>query len=236
VDDWKLEPARDLGMPLGKRLKSLRRESGLIASAGHQIWWSLVRASMKVYHRLEVRGKASIPRAPPFILVANHESHLDALVLASALPWRLRDRVFPIAAGDTFFETPVLTAFAAMALNALPMWRRNCGPHALEELRRRLIEEPCAYILFPEGTRSRDGTMASFKPGLGMLVAGTAVPVVPCRLEGPFEACPPHARLPRPRKITLAVGEPLRFAATPNDRAGWKEVAARCEEAVRGLG
>jgi len=223
-------------MPLGKRLKSLRRESGLLSSAVHQVWWGLVRSSLAVYHRLKVRGRENIPREPPFILVSNHESHLDALVLAGVLPWRIRDRIFPIAAGDTFFETPVLTAFAAVALNALPMWRKSCGPHALEELRKRLLEEPCSYILFPEGTRSRDGEIHSFKPGVGMIVAGTDVPVVPCRLEGPFEACPPYARVPRPRKITLSIGAPLRFATTPNERAGWKEVAARLEEAVRALG
>jgi 1-acyl-sn-glycerol-3-phosphate acyltransferase len=236
VDDWKLEPAHDHGLPLGKRLKSLRRENGLVSSAAHQAWWTLVRAFLAVYHRFEVRGRENIPREPPFIIVANHESHLDALALASVLPWRIRDRVFPIAAGDTFFETPVLTAFAAFAMNALPMWRRNCGPHALEELRKRLLEEPCAYILFPEGTRSRDGEIHSFKPGIGMIVAGTDVPVVPCRLEGPFEACPPDSRVPRPRKLTLSIGTPLRFAATPAERAGWKEVAERLEEAVRGLG
>lgn len=233
--DWDLRPARDLGLRPGERHRSLRRESGLVSTGLHLAWWAAVGGYLKAWHRLTVDGREHIPRRPPFVLVANHSSHLDALVLASPLPWRLRDRIFPIAAGDVFFETPLLSAFSAGMLNALPMWRKRCGPHALAELRGRLLDEPCAYILFPEGARSRDGRMLPFKPGLGMLVAGTDVPVVPCRLEGCFEALLPGRRWPRPRRLRLRVGEPLTFADVPNDRAGWLHVAAETERRVNAL-
>ncbi len=235
MEDWELRPARDLGLPAGQRLRSLRRESGLLSTGLHLAWWAAVRGYLAAWHRLTVHGRENIPAEPPFLLVANHASHLDALVLASPLPWRLRDRIFPIAAGDVFFETPVLTAFAAGMLNALPMWRRKCGPHALQELRQRLLEEPCAYILFPEGARSRDGAMLPFKPGLGMLVAGTAVPVVPCHLAGCFEALHPEHKWPRPRPIRLHVGKPLVFAGVENNRAGWLRIIQETEAEVRRL-
>lgn len=235
MDDWKLEPARDLGLPPGDRLKSLRRESGLVSTGLHLAWWAGVRAYLATWHRLTIEGRERLPKKPPFVLVANHTSHLDAMVLAAPLPWRERDRIFPIAAGDVFFQTPLASAFAAGMLNALPMWRKKCGPHALDELRRRLVDEPCAYILFPEGTRSRDGAMTAFKPGLGMLVAGADVPVVPCRLEGCYDALRPEHRVPRPRRIRLRVGEPLNFASTPNSREGWVQVACETEAAVRAL-
>jgi 1-acyl-sn-glycerol-3-phosphate acyltransferase len=235
MEDWKLRPARDHGLPAGERLRSLRRESLLMESLVQRAWWRLVRGYLALVHRLDVRGAEQVPREPPFVLVANHTSHLDALVLASVLSWRLRDRVFPIAAGDTFFETPVATAFAAFALNALPLWRKSCGTHALAELRARLLEEPCVYVLFPEGTRSRDGVMATFKPGLGMLVAGTPAAIVPCHLQGTFAALPPDRRWPRPGRIGLRIGAPLRFRETSDDRAGWKEVAHQAEAAVRAL-
>lgn len=70
------------------------------------------------------------------------------------------------------------------------MWRKNCGPHALTDLRRKLDEEKCIYIIFPEGSRSRDGQMARFKHGLGMLAAETLAPVVPCFIAGTFDALP----------------------------------------------
>jgi 1-acyl-sn-glycerol-3-phosphate acyltransferase len=235
MQKWDLKPARDLGMPPGERLRSLQRENGLISTGLHLGWWFLVRGYLAVWHRLAISGQENIPAQPPFLLVANHTSHLDALVLASPLPWRLRDRIFPIAAGDVFFQTPLVSAFAAGMLNALPMWRKKCGPHALGQLRQRLLEEPCAYILFPEGTRSRDGKLSSFKPGLGMLVADTAVPVVPCYLDGCFKALTANQRCPRPRRICLRIGEPLTFAPVANNREGWLHIAAATEERVKAL-
>ena len=235
MDEWKIQPARDLGLSSTDRLRSLRRESGLVQSGLHQLWWAAVRGHLAVCHRLEVHGRIHLPPQPPFVLVANHSSHLDALVLSSILSWRWRDRIFPIAAGDTFFETPVQTFFSALAMNALPMWRRKCGSHALEELRRKLVEDSGIYILFPEGTRSRNGEPGQFKPGLGMLVAGSNVPVVPARLGGAFEAWPAGQRLPRPGRIRVDIGPPLDFSSAPNTREGWSQVASRTEEAVRCL-
>jgi 1-acyl-sn-glycerol-3-phosphate acyltransferase len=236
MEEWKFEPAKDLGLPLSDRLKSLRRESGLVGTLFHLLWWSFIRCYLFLFHRLKVEGRENLPQEAPFVLVANHASHLDVLALAAPCPHRLRDRLFPIAAGDAFFEKVPVAAFAAYALNALPLWRKNCDPRDLEELRRRLVEEPCGYVLFPEGTRSRTGEMARFRRGIGALVASTLVPVVPCYLRGAFEAFPAHHRLPRPRRLTLTVGAPLRFPSVPNDKDGWAEVAARVETEVRRLG
>jgi 1-acyl-sn-glycerol-3-phosphate acyltransferase len=232
---WKLEPARDLGLPFSERLRSHCREPGLVETAVHLLWWGLVRGYLAAGHRLTVVGREHIPKKPPFVLVANHTSHLDALALAAPLPWRLRDRIFPIAAGDTFFQTSARAVFAAGLLNALPMWRMKCGPQALKALRQRLLEDPCIYILFPEGTRSRDGALRRFKPGLGMLVAGTDVPIVPCCLQGTYQSLPPNRSWPRFKRITLRVGQPLLFPEASNERSGWETIAAETEAAVRGL-
>jgi len=233
MDDWTYEPARDHGMALGDRLRSHKRESGLIESVGHMAWWAAIRGYLRAYHRLHVEGMQHIPNAPPFVLVSNHASHLDALILASRLSWRLRDDVYPIAAGDTFFETPVAAAFAAIALNALPMWRkRGGGRHALEELRGRLLGEKCVYVLFPEGTRSRDGAIGAFKAGIGMVIAQTDIPVIPCRLRGAFESLPPDRRWPRPRKIHLNIGAAMSCAAICSDRDGWQQIAESLRRAV----
>jgi 1-acyl-sn-glycerol-3-phosphate acyltransferase len=236
VEPWTFKPASDIELSPIERARSLRRESGLFSTAVHLVWQFSTKAFFKLYHRLSVTTERSFPTEPPFVMIANHTSHLDALVLAAALPYRLCDCVFPVAAGDVFFDTPVTSLFSATLLNALPMWRKNCGSHALAELKKRLIEEPCGLILFPEGTRSRDGLLGLFKPGLGMLTAGTAVPVIPCHVSGAFHAFPPAARWPRPRKILLRIGEPLVFDSVPNRRAGWEEISARTEEAVRRLG
>jgi len=235
VDEWQYRPAGDLHLKPGESLRSLRREGGLISGITQTAWRALVRLYLRGYHRLRIEGAENLPAEPPFVMIGNHTSHLDALVLASAMPWRLRRFVFPIAAGDVFFETPGAALFSAMMLNALPMWRKRCGSHAMQELRDRLISGPSIYILFPEGTRSRDGSLGRFKPGLGMIVAGAPAPVVPCHLEGAFAASPPGARVPRPLPLRLRIGAPLAFGDLPNDRSGWQEIATRLETAVAGL-
>ncbi len=233
--EWSYAPAKDHGLSELERARSYRREAGLVSTMGHQAWWACVKAYLGVYHRLEVRGAEHIPKEPPFVLVANHASHLDALVLAAVLPMRLRDRVFPVAAADVFFESVPVTLFASLMLNALPMHRANRGRHALKELRERLIGEPCAFILFPEGARSRTGEMLPVKSGIGMIVAETSVPVVPCWLEGCFEAMRPNQKLPRPRRIRVHVGSAERFADVSNGREGWDRVSAVLEARIRGL-
>lgn len=236
MESWKLEPARDHGLTFRQRMGSLRRESGLVATATHWAWWSAVRAYLAACHRLEIRGREHLPSKLPFVLVANHSSHLDALTLAAPLSWRIRDRVFPIAAGDTFFENLPTAVFASLAVNALPLWRERCSLKDVKALRRRLIEEPCGFVIFPEGTRTRTGEMAPFKRGIGVITAGTDVPVIPCHLHGAFEALPPGRTIPRLLRIALAVGEPLTFSTVPNDVEGWTRIARDVEAAVRRLG
>src|SRR5262249_17175442 len=100
---------------------------------------------------------------------------------------------------------------------------------------RRLVEEPCAFILFPEGARSRDGQMLPFKAGIGMLLAETDVPVVPCYLDGTFEACPANRTVPLRLPIRMCAGPPLNFADVPDKKQGWQEITDRLEVAVRQL-
>jgi 1-acyl-sn-glycerol-3-phosphate acyltransferase len=168
------------------------------------------------------------------VLVANHASHLDALLLAAVLPPHWRRRVFPIAAADTFFTRLTPPAFAGRMMNALPLAR---GPrrHAIQQLRLRLLRDRCAYMFFPEGTRSRTGHMAPFHVGIGMLVANTRTPVIPCHLGGTFHAWPPGTYIPRRGKLSVRFGRPHIFPTTQATRTGWQEVAEKLETAVGAL-
>jgi 1-acyl-sn-glycerol-3-phosphate acyltransferase len=235
MERWQYKPAADLGLSGRARLTSLKRETGLLGLAARYLWRGALWLYFRLWHRLRIDGAENLPGEAPFIVIANHTSHLDALALSIALPPRFADCIFPLAAGDTFFTGTGSSTFAAIALNALPIWRRKTRPEHLATLRDRLNEQACIYILFPEGTRSRDGAMATFKPGLGCLVAGTSIPVVPCHIDGAFAAFPAHARFPRAGRLAVRIGAPLHFADAANDRAGWHAIAARAETAVRGL-
>ena len=228
-----MRPARDHGLSFRERLRSVARESGLVTTGIRQAWWWLIRCHFAVWNRLTIHHADNLPRTFPFVLVANHSSHLDALVLTAALPWWLRAGTCPLAAGDVFFESPFVGVFAAGLLNALPVWRKKKADRSFLAFRRRLLEGSCGYVLFPEGARSRDGRMTAFKPGVGMLVAGTPVPVIPCYLDGCHDALPPGAKIPRRRRIELHIDRPLRFDELGNDRAGWETAASALEQAVR---
>jgi 1-acyl-sn-glycerol-3-phosphate acyltransferase len=225
--EWKLRPARDIGLAPGERLRSLGRERGLVGLAVNAGWRALLRGWLEVAHRLAVTGREHLP-APPFVLIANHTSHLDALVLAASLQGTAARRAHALAAGEVFFGSEAGAFFAAYAINALPVWRGKTSRGDIAMLRERLVEDRLVYILFPEGTRSRTGEMAPFQPGLATLVAGTGVPVVPCWIEGAFACWPAQRSWPRPGKVSLRIGAPLAFDAT----AGRAAITGACQAAL----
>ena len=235
MKQWNLEPAHDHGLSPVGRLQSVDRESGLIETVSHAVWWRMVKIYLRLAHRVRVEGIEHLPAQPPFVLISNHQSHLDALVLIAQLPWRQRFRAHPLAAADTFFDTPVMSALSAATINALPVNRGRAGAHSLDHLRNRLTVERCIYVLFPEGTRTRDGSIGPFKAGVGMLLAGTTVPAVPCHIDGAFQALPADRRLPRFTPIRVHIGPAIDFQTVSNDRHGWTHVAGELESRVRDL-
>lgn len=232
---WEYQPASDHGLAPHERFRSVRREPGLLSWTGHALASLGLRGYLGAYHRLRVEGRERLPVKPPFVVIANHASHLDALILAAALPRTARACAYPVAAGDVFFTTVATSVLSGIFINALPLWRKKAAGHALDELRARLAERTSGLILFPEGARTRDGAMMAFKPGVGMLTCGTDVPVVPCYLAGAFEAMKPGHLVPRPKKIVVRVGKPLTFADLPNAREGWNAAAQRLRESVVAL-
>ncbi len=229
---WKYEAAHDLALPPRERMQSIRREKGMTTSISHALFMAGMWTYFRLYHRHTVIGREKLPTKTPFILCSNHTSHADSMALACALPPAVRLETYMVAAGDVFFSGPVMTAVSATLINALPLWRKKVTTHALEELRDRLVKGHNGLIIFPEGARSRDGKPGRFKPGIGMIVAGTDIPVYPCHIQGSFEVLPPGKSVPRPKKITVRVGDPLRFEKVANDRHGWEEVAAEIRAAI----
>ncbi len=166
MDDFHLRPAEHLGLKVWERLSSVRRESGPFLTAVHTGWALLARTYFSLWHRLHVVGKEHLPTQFPFVICSNHSSHLDALALVAPLRFGLRAKTFALAAGDTFFESALTTAFAAGFINALPIWRKKRTPQALKELREKLVNTPCGYVVFPEGGRTEFGKQRQRPAGL----------------------------------------------------------------------
>lgn len=226
MNRWQYSAAHDLGLEAKQRYCNPHRENDFTENLMRLGWLASLRLVFKFWNRLEVHGLKNVPAQPPFVITANHSSHLDALVIASALSLRWRDQISPLAAGDYFFSSKTRAGFSAMILNALPIWRqRQRGQrHELGDLRDRLREQSAIYIVFPEGSRSRDGKLHEFKPGFATLVAGTDIPVLPCHLSGSCAALPLDKSVVRPRKIILQIGSPMTFETATNHATGWRQI------------
>jgi 1-acyl-sn-glycerol-3-phosphate acyltransferase len=235
MTEWEYRPTEDFDKSPIERLSTFPRHPDMFIYAMRYALHAAMRVWLRLYHRYRVIGRERLPLDRPFVLVANHGSHLDAIALLSALPLGRIQTAYPAAAKDYFFTTLPKIAFSAVAMNAMPFDRRE-NPRESLDLCRELLETPeHVLILFPEGTRSPTGEMAAFKPGIGFLVAGTSIPVIPCYLEGAFRAWPKGAWIPRPRRLSVRIGEPMTFAGMTSDKDGAKSAAARLEEAVKGL-
>jgi 1-acyl-sn-glycerol-3-phosphate acyltransferase len=226
---WHYEPAADLNLPPMEKLRRFPREPDLTVYALRSAAALVLRGWLRLYHRLEITGREHLPGEESFIMVANHGSHLDALTLLAALPLRKLHRAFPAAAQDYFFVNPPRLAMAAIVVNALPFARQTHIRHSLDLCRGLLANPGNILVLFPEGTRSTSGEVGDFKPGIGLLLAGTKVPVVPCYLAGAFEAWPKSRFFPRPRQLRLRIGALRTYA----DMAPGKESASRIGEELR---
>lgn len=235
MDEWHYAPAHDLEQSLLERLRRFPREPDMLQYGLRSLIALAVRAWLKTYHRLEIVGRENLPAEGSYLVVANHSSHLDALCLLAALPLAKRHRAFPAAAADYFFVSLPGSALAVLAVNALPFQRQLDVRHSLDLCRQLLANPGNILILFPEGTRSTTGQIASFKPGIGALLAGTSVPAVPCYLDGAGKALPKGAWLPRPTKIRLTIGQPRAYPLVEKNREGIHALCQDLEEAVRGL-
>ncbi|MEO8439966.1 MAG: lysophospholipid acyltransferase family protein [Spartobacteria bacterium] len=215
------------------RLRRFPREPDPLVNGLRVLLALFIRGLMRVYLRFEIIGAENLPNdEESFVLVANHTSHLDSVCLLAALPLRRLQRTFPVAAEDYFFRNLPRTWFAAVVMNALPFGRQMRVRESLSICRRLLAEPGNVLIIFPEGTRSRNGQMLPFKAGIGALLAGREIKVLPCYVEGAFRAWPKGRRWPRPRKARLIIGRVRHYAAEEEPEA----VATELHRAVEELG
>jgi 1-acyl-sn-glycerol-3-phosphate acyltransferase len=235
MNSWNYEPAADLDQPTVERLRRFPREPDMIVYGLRSTAALALRSWLKFYHRLEIMGRENLPKEGSFIMVANHASHLDTLCLLATLPLRKLHRAFPAAAQDYFFVSVQRLAIAAIVVNALPFARRKNIRHSLELCGQLLANPGNILIIFPEGTRTTTGQIGEFKPGIGLLVAGTNIPVVPCHLHGTFEAWPKNKLWPRPRRLRLQIGAPRVFASLSPGKESSEQVGHELREAVRDL-
>lgn len=186
-----------------------------------------------LYFRPQIIGREHLPTAGAFILAANHASHVDTAVLFSTFPRHLQQRVVAAAARDYFFEGGLRQSVARILFNAIPVDREAVqGEDPLRHVIRALSED-YGLLIYPEGTRSKDGAIGPFRRGIGRLIGlFPGIPVIPAHLNAAVKAMPKGALIPLPYTVQVRFGAPLSLRAHPDDRTTWQTAADAVRVAV----
>ena len=216
-------PARvsDLGWARQEPVRSIR----YLIQRGLLLPFTEVMAHPKVEGREWVR---ELER--PVIFAANHSSHADTSLILHALTDRARDRTVVAAAADYWFKRPLLGNLVSLFLNTFP-FSRTGGAQAQLHSSSQLLKSGWNLVLFPEGSRSPDGRIQEFKPGVGHLANETGTPVVPVHIRGAHRIMPKGQKLPLPAPARVRIGRPM----TRQAKEGSREFTLRVENAVRQL-
>jgi 1-acyl-sn-glycerol-3-phosphate acyltransferase len=172
-------------------------------------------------HLLEITG--------PALIVANHTSHFDTVIVLSLLPGRLYHRVAVAAAADRFYTDVIKSAWFSLRYNTYPI-ARGGGSAALAHSEW-LLQHGWSLLLFPEGRRSRTGELLPFHPGPAILALRQRVPVLPLHISGAAEILRPGTRRSQPAAVRVRVGPALSLGAGMDVGAATSAI----EEAVRTL-
>ena len=157
---------------------------------------------LKCFHRFEVNGLGNVPPKGGFILACNHLSYLDPPAVGCRIPRNLH-----YFARDSLFFWPL--GLLITKLNSIPVNRDQLDLGTLRKVLS-VLKGGEPVLVFPEGTRSPDGTLQKFQKGLGLLVHKSGVPVLPARLHGYFEILGKGKLFPRiGKKLYLNIGSSI---------------------------
>ena len=170
----------------------------------YRIGHSLCTAVAEIAFRLKIYGRENIIEEGPAIMASNHASFLDPPFVGVAC----RNEIFYLTR-KSLLEKPVLGPLLAK-VNCIPIDRDRGDVGAVRAILR-LVKDGKRVLLFPEGTRSRDGNLQPARGGLGLIIAKTLAPVVPIRIFGSYAALPRSGGI-HFSPVTMVVGKPLTFS------------------------
>ena len=168
------------------------------------IGWCSYRAAFKFYFRWRVYNPERVPLQGGVILASNHASYVDPPLVGSGIR-----RSINYLARENLFRFPVM-GWVLRQWQVVPVDRDGGGAAGLRAILDRLLAGG-AIILFPEGTRTRDGKLQPARSGIGLTVIKSTALVIPVRVFGTYEAYGRHMWLPRPRRVAVKYGQPMPF-------------------------
>ena len=192
----------------------------------------LTRFAMLFLGPLRYEGLDNVPRTGAFILVSNHISLLDPLIIGSTAG-QLAGRLVHFMAKQELRSWPLIGWLATQA--GVYFVRRGEGDRAAQRLSLELLAEGEPIAVFPEGTRSRTGVLGEPRDGAALLAMRTGVPLLPVSITGSNRLFRKGARLPRRSRVTVRIGEPFRLTRQASGRIDRTELAAGTDRIMRSI-
>jgi 1-acyl-sn-glycerol-3-phosphate acyltransferase len=178
-----------------------------------------VKPLLLLFLGVNVFNPENLPSNRQFIMIANHNSHLDALALMNLFPLTRLHQIHPVAAEDYFFSNPILAWFSKNFLNIIPIARSHISRHnnPLNKMCDAL-QAGQSLIIFPEGSRGVPEEIAPFQNGIAHLIQKfPEIPVVPVFLKGMGRSLPKGEFVLVPFFCDVVVGSPLLCTGTKSN-------------------
>jgi 1-acyl-sn-glycerol-3-phosphate acyltransferase len=172
----------------------------------YRLGWIFFRALYATYFRWRVFGAENVPLTGGVILASNHASFLDPPLVGLGV-----NRGINFLARESLFRFPGMGALLR-SWGVVPVDRDGGGARGLKNILDRLLADG-GIVLFPEGTRTKDGKLQPARSGIGLTVIKSNAPVVPVRVFGTYEAYGRHIKIPRPHRVAVKYGAPMNFEA-----------------------
>jgi 1-acyl-sn-glycerol-3-phosphate acyltransferase len=195
----------------------------------------LVKPMVLIVLGLHIINRRALPLHGPAVIAANHNSHLDTLVLMSLFPLSKIHQVRPVAAADYFLKNRLLAWFSLNIIGIIPLQRKNCrNIEKLFEQCHQALDDKDILIIFPEGTRGKPEQMGKIKKGLFYLIKDRCdITITPVIMRGLGQALPRGEALFVPFNCDVILGDHLRSVKdskefTRNLNEVYSELARHC--------
>jgi 1-acyl-sn-glycerol-3-phosphate acyltransferase len=194
--------ARDAATRKISPLSAGKAKPSVLARLWYSVLWSPCWAIGQIYFRYRYSGRGNVPPTGPVLLVSNHQSHLDPVLVGIACPRQLK-----YLARQGLFFWP------------FSLWIRSLGAVAIDRERGsiggikttlRLLNEDNAVVVFPEGSRTPDGKLHELLPGFCLLARRSGATIVPVAIDGAYKSMPRGSYFPLPAPIGLVFGPAIR--------------------------
>lgn len=193
------------------------------------LFTALIKPFVGLWMGLRVRGREHLPTTDPFMVIANHSSHLDTLALLSLFPLRRLRRIHPVAAADYFERNKAIAWLTRTACNILPISRHHSTAEN-DPIPRMVaaLQAGQSLMLFPEGTRGTGEEMGPFRSGIARVLEQVPhVPVLPAYLVNMGRSLPKGECIPVPFFCEVRLGAPRYLHGSRQDIIHELETAVR---------